>query len=97
MTTCLIILTIVHCSIAPGSKLTPAAAAQLLIPHQFVYIGPAPAPDCCATVTVGTWTMPTAENLRPTYPLQPPFFMRTYTGPSRSGRGRNDGETSRQR
>lgn len=34
-------------------------------------------------VAVSGWTMPTAEALRrPTYPLQEPFYMSTYVGPT---------------
>lgn len=36
-----------------------------------------------ANVAVSNWTMPTAEALkRPTYPLQTPFYMSTYVGPT---------------
>lgn len=59
--------------------LTPAEY-QSLVANQFVCACGVPHYQGSATVTVANWTMPTADRLRPTYPLQPPFAMWSYTG-----------------
>jgi hypothetical protein len=63
--------------------LTPAQW-QNFVDHQTKIILPARWNDYGGgRVAVSGWTMPTAEALRrPTYPLQPPFFMSTYVGPT---------------
>lgn len=62
--------------------LTSAEWSSLLA-HQFVYVPKSRPEYGGARVGVSSWTMPTAAALeRPTYPLQTPFFMSAYVGPT---------------
>jgi hypothetical protein len=77
MTICTIVLTVVSCTVDPSTKLSPADAAKLLAPHQFVYVEPATGP----TVTYIPYTPPNAYPIPPTYPLTADYFnLRAYTG-----------------
>ena len=42
MTTCILVLNLIHCVVV-GPVPTPAQAAAILAPHQFVYMAPRPA------------------------------------------------------
>jgi hypothetical protein len=42
MNTCTIIGLVVNCLINPATRLTPAEAAAILAPNQYVYVEPAP-------------------------------------------------------
>lgn len=88
MTTCILVLNVITCTIV-GPKLTPAEAAKILAPNQFVY-APTRPPGPTSLVIASSPTAGPFGEFKPFPPraVEPPWRMVVYTGRRRDDRGR---------
>src|SRR4051794_30191128 len=65
MTSCVLVAKIITCTIASGTQLSPADAAKILKPYEFVYVPPAPSEPKIIIFDGGTISFPPFQPSRP--------------------------------